>query len=193
MLRVPHIRTTFIVIALTALCAVAATPAAAAKRVSKAKVCANANSEPDGTNAWELGVSAVCLLNNERAERGLVRVKLNSKLSAAAVEHNNDMVRNHYFEHVAPNGSNVIERVLHTGYLKRTISWLLGENLAWGTGTFARPRDIVKAWMNSPGHRHNILTRRFREIGIAVALDAPQVRAPVAATYTTVFGIAQKK
>jgi uncharacterized protein YkwD len=46
----------------------------------------------------------------------------------------------------------------------------------------------VIAWMNSPGHRRNILNRRFREIGIGVVFHAPTMNAPVAATYTTEFG-----
>ena len=67
-------------------------------------------------------------------------------------------------------------------------SWTVGENLAWGSGTRSTPREIVNAWMKSPGHRANILQRRFREIGIGVVFEAPHGSSSTAATYTTTFG-----
>ena len=83
----------------------------------------------------------------------------------------------------------MVDRLLSTGYLGKVRSWLVGENLAWGTERLATPRETVVAWMNSPGHRANILKRRFREIGIGVVFHTPSgSRNPVAATYTTTFG-----
>ena len=68
-------------------------------------------------------------------------------------------------------------------------SWLVGENLAWGTHSRSTPQQAVTNWMDSPGHRANILKRRFREIGIGVVFHAPTGRTDrVAATYTTTFG-----
>jgi uncharacterized protein YkwD len=49
----------------------------------------------------------------------------------------------------------------------------LGEDLAWGSGTLGTPREIVASWMASPGHRANILDRKFREGGMGVAFGDP--------------------
>ena len=65
---------------------------------------------------------------------------------------------------------------------------MIGENLAWGSGERSTPRSIVRAWMNSAGHRHNILNGRFREIGIGVVDSSPVSTANRGATYTTTFG-----
>ncbi len=78
------------------------------------------------------------------------------------------MVRKRYFDHVSRTGRDVVDRLTHTGYLGSARSWIVGENLAWGSGSLSSPREIVQSWMHSPGHRANILSRRFREIGIGV-------------------------
>jgi uncharacterized protein YkwD len=81
-------------------------------------------------------------------------------------------------------------RVRSTAYLASANGWALGENIAWGAGSLATPTATVRAWMHSAGHRHNILTGRFSEIGIGVVPGAP-VALPAdmnAATYTTDFG-----
>ncbi len=172
---------------LAAILAVGVAPAGAAGK-ARVKACPNANAAPGATTPAELGLAAQCLLNNERSRRHMVRLRGNKRLAAAAAQHNQDMVDNHYFRHESPRGKNVIDRLLGTGYIKRTLDWLVGENLAWGTEKLATPRRIVNAWMRSPGHRRNILNRRFREIGVAVVFAAPDGGGKVAATYTTVFG-----
>jgi uncharacterized protein YkwD len=67
-------------------------------------------------------------------------------------------------------------------------SWIVGENLAWGTGTYATPRAVVKAWMRSPAHRRNIMERRFRVIGIGVMRGTPIAGVEQGMTYTTDLG-----
>jgi uncharacterized protein YkwD len=74
-------------------------------------------------------------------------------------------------------------RVSAAGYRFRS----LGENIAWGSGTFATPRSIMREWMDSPGHRDNILRAKFREIGIGVVTGTP-VGISGGAVYTTDFG-----
>ena len=171
-----------ILIALTALAALAlASPASAAP-------CANATTLPGQASERVLGKATVCLVNRERARRGLRALRTNRRLSKAALAHTVDMVEERYFAHVSESGANVVDRLLGTGYLGRVRSWLVGENLAWGTDTLSTPRQTVVNWMNSPGHRANILKRRFREIGIGVVFSAPNSNSPVAATYTTTFG-----
>jgi uncharacterized protein YkwD len=89
------------------------------------------------------------------------------------------MLRKRNFEH-----GDFAGRIRKTGYRGTTV----GENIAWGSGPYATPRSIVRMWMYSPGHRANILRASFTEIGIGVALGAPEAGVSGAATYTTDFG-----
>lgn len=199
--RRPHILPT--ALSALALLAVAAGPAEARKVASftpegpggkvqsKARStvgCENAGARAGQVSKAALEASTVCLLNAERAERGLRALRVNGRLSAAAQQHTNDMVRGRYFSHTSRAGSDMGDRIRGKGYLSGARSWMIGENLAWGSGERSTPRSIVRAWMNSPGHRRNILTGRFREIGIGVADSAPVFTANRGATYTTTFG-----
>lgn len=150
--------------------------------------CADADAMPRAVGERALARSTVCLINRERTRRGMRALRTNRRLSKAAVNHTRDMIERSYFEHVSLVGENVVDRLLSTGYLRRVKSWLVGENLAWGIGDRSSPRQIVTSWMNSRGHRRNMLNRRFREIGIGVVFNAPGRDATVAATYTTTFG-----
>ena len=150
--------------------------------------CADTDARPGDASETALARSAVCLLNKQRARRGLRKLRLNGRLSEAARRHTVDMVRRNYFGHVSRSGSDVVDRLSILGYMRGARSWTVGENLAWGSGTRSTPREIVASWMNSAGHRANILQRRFREIGIGVVFEAPRSTRGVAATYTTTFG-----
>lgn len=100
--------------------------------------------------------------NHERTTRGLLALSENQKLDAAAAAKVNDMFAKQYFEHVSPSGlgpGGLADRVGYT-YV------IVGENLA--LGNFADDQALLTAWMNSPGHRANILNARFEEIGVAV-------------------------
>jgi uncharacterized protein YkwD len=127
----------------------------------------------------------LCLINRERADRGMRPLRLNKRLSRASLRHSRKMIRKHRFEH-----GNFVARILNARYVSRRQAWALAENIAWGTGSLATPAATVRAWMNSPGHRANILNARFRDIGIGIAIGAPGIvhAAASAATYTTDFG-----
>jgi len=179
------------------LCAVMATPASAEQRASStaeapvaqaAASCGNSDAVGGEVSERALESSTVCLLNRERASRGLRGLRVNRRLSAAAQRHTDDMVRRRYFAHNSRSGASSGDRIRRTGYLKGARSWMVGENLARGSGSRSTPRSIVDSWMHSSGHRRNILTRRFREIGIGVASRAPTSGSSAAATYTTTFG-----
>jgi len=87
----------------------------------------------------------------------------NAKLSAAAEVKAEDMLKNEYFEHVSPSGVTSGQLVKSFGY-----EYLVtGENLI--RGNFSGEVEMVQDWMNSPGHRENILNTKFTEIGVAVA------------------------
>lgn len=105
-------------------------------------------------------------MNRERAARGLRPLRLNQKLSLAANDRIGDMFSKRYFAHVAPDGLQPFTWALQRGYRYR----LIGENLAVGY----RGTSVVEGWMNSRGHRENILQRGFDEVGIAIADGAPQ-------------------
>lgn len=172
-------------------CTLLAMPAgAAAKRsaICKPATTAAASTVPKKAPSFRLARAAVCLINHQRRARGLRRLRLNRKLSRAARWHSHDMVRRRYFDHVSRSGKDVVDRLYRSGYLGGRSSWMVGENLAWGTNVRGTPRQIVQAWMHSAGHRQNILNPRFREIGIGVRKGSPAGSGPPAATYTTTFG-----
>lgn len=100
--------------------------------------------------------------NKNRAMKNLKSLRLNSNLNSAAQRKLEDMFSNQYFEHVSPKGVDVTDLVRKAGYEYIVV----GENLA--LGNFGGDVQVVTAWMNSPGHRANILDTRFQEIGIAV-------------------------
>lgn len=155
-----------------------------------ANSCRQADAMPSQISSTTLRNTTLCLLNRERRGRGMRKLRLNRRLASAARGHAVDMVRADYFSHDSRNGSSFVDRIRRAGYLRNAGSWFVGENLAWGTGQRATPRQIVRAWMNSPGHRANILNRRFREIGIGIADGAPVKvsSSSPGATYATDFG-----
>jgi len=167
----------------------AAVAGTTAPKANSAAGCGDVNVEAGESSAASQADSTVCLLNRERTSRGLRKLHLNSRLSGAAEAHTNDMVRARYFAHSSRSGGDVVDRVRSRGYFSNVRGWMVGENLAWGSGTRSTPAAIVDAWMQSPGHRRNILTARFREIGVGISFRAPvSVDDNSAVTYTTTFG-----
>jgi hypothetical protein len=98
------------------------------------------------------------------------------------------MVDRQYFSHDSPEGKSVVDRVRAAAYISPEASWIVGENLAWGTGNLGTPRSIVASWMGSQGHRENILRSSYREAGLAVAIGNPRSRDGSGGTYTMTFG-----
>lgn len=152
--------------------------------------CAGADAMPSSAGAGKVRAATLCLLNRQRRAHGLTKLRPNGRLRGAAAAYSRLMVRLKFFDHVSPSGSTLQSRIEHAHYLDGARSWSIGENIAWGTGSFATPRSIVRSWMHSPGHRANILNGRFRDIGIGIATGAPvdSSGAGDGATYTTDFG-----
>ena len=159
-------------------------------RASQAE-CENADLAPSAGNLADVRAAILCLHNQIRAQRGLPLLKENAKLRSAATGHSNDMVSRGFFEHTTPAGVTMVERIRAARYTSPRFGWALGENLAWGTGSLATPRAIMKAWMESPGHRANVVKRAYREIGIGVVAGVPSDR-DSGATYTADFGVIRK-
>ena len=102
------------------------------------------------------------LVNAERAKAGLSPLKLNAELSRMATIKAQDMRDDHYFDHNSPTYGSPFDMVSAFG-IKYSYA---GENIAAGQKT---PAEVMNAWMNSPGHRANILNKNYTEIGIGVA------------------------
>ena len=100
--------------------------------------------------------------NSQRELNGLMPLHYNKKLEAAAEAKVDDMFKNQYFEHESPDGKSPADIIKTQGYEFITV----GENLA--LGNFKDDKTLVQAWMDSPGHRANILNGKYYEIGIAV-------------------------
>jgi len=151
--------------------------------------CRGTELEPTPQNARDVTAAILCLLNAERKARNLPPLRPNGRLAQAASLHSKDMVAQGYFSHVSLSGEDFVVRIKKAGYLRGSRAWTLGENLAWGSGSLASPAGIVKGWMESPGHKANILNNRFREIGIGLAFGVPLPDVGGdGATYNTGFG-----
>ena len=169
---------------------VKATVALGDKRPVKAHVaqdCGDTSVLPTADDLAQVRAAVLCLHNQTRAAKGLPLLRENAKLDKAALGHSNDMVAAGYFDHTTPNGTSFVDRILAAGYVKRDAGWTLGENLAWGTGDLSTPEGVMTSWMNSPGHKANILKRAYREVGIGIRLGVPS-DGGVGATYTLDFG-----
>ena len=179
---------------LTAALLAPATPIAAAKaghaaRVARAaRACPDADLDATRANLGRIRKAILCLHNEIRARHGLKALRQNKRLRRAAAAHSRDMVRHDYFEHTTPQGVTMLDRILRSRYVRADQGWVLGENLAWGTGAYGTPRGAVVAWMESPGHRENILRGAYRDVGIGVVLGVPGSKA-VGTTYTLDFGV----
>lgn len=104
----------------------------------------------------------VQLHNATRANRGLRTLCVSPTLVRAARAHSREMIERDYMSHDSYNGERDGARLRRFGYDWRTY----GENIAWGSGRYASPENRFANWMNSPGHRANILNGGFREIGV---------------------------
>jgi uncharacterized protein YkwD len=153
-----------------------------------AQDCADADLEPTGDNLGRIRSAILCLHNQIRAEHGLPRLRENKRLRKAGIGHSRQMVAKRFFDHTTPSGVTMVDRILRARYVREDDGWMLGENLAWGTGSFATPRGAVQAWMESPGHRANILKRGYRDLGVGVVIGVP-VSGAAGATYTVDFGV----
>jgi uncharacterized protein YkwD len=132
--------------------------------------------------------ATLCLLNKERASRGLHRLSSDSRQREAAARHNRLMIRKDCFDHECAGEKDLIGRLTEAGYLPCSCAWFVSENIAWGYGSRSTPRRIVDAWMGSPPHRDNILNPSFRDAGVAVDSGSPLGGDRQVATFTIDFG-----
>lgn len=165
-------------------------PAAPVPPAAEATTCPGRDLVPTSVNLAAVRTATTCLVNEERAKRGLKPLKPAPSLQNVARLYAKRMVKERFFEHTSPDGGTFLTRIKRTSYLKGSWRrWSVGENLAWGTGKLATPEEIVQSWMNSEGHRRNILTAAYTELGMGIAIGAP-VRggASDGGTYVNEFG-----
>ncbi len=168
---------------LSATAALLVLPAVPAQAQS---ACEGAGDQVTARTLGQARSAVRCLLNEERTQRGVRPLRGSELLKAAATRHSLDMVSRTYFSHDGPQGSTLVARVTRTGYINPRVGWTVGENIGWGSGELGTPKAMVKAWMASPGHKANLLTPAFKEVGIGIALGSP--RGGQGVTYTTDFG-----
>jgi uncharacterized protein YkwD len=100
------------------------------------------------------------LVNQARCENGLTPLVANDQLNNAGLAHDVDMALNNFFSHTGSDGSLPWDRVSAQGYSWQTV----GENIAAG---YTSVQEVFDGWMNSPGHKANILNPNFKEMGLA--------------------------
>jgi uncharacterized protein YkwD len=103
------------------------------------------------------------LVNAERRKAGCTAVRLDARLTTAAAKHSADMAANNYFSHTSRNGASFVTRTKAAGYPTPR-----SENIAAGNAT---AQATFTQWMNSPGHRKNILDCTAKDMGVAVATN----------------------
>ncbi|WP_425444648.1 CAP domain-containing protein [Streptomyces phaeoluteigriseus] len=109
----------------------------------------------------DTGAQVIALVNKERAAAGCGPLTDDAKLRNAAREHSEDMAARDFFDHTNPDGADPGQRITAAGYRWSTY----GENIAKGQQSAA---SVMTSWMNSPGHRANILNCDFKNIGVGI-------------------------
>ena len=109
-------------------------------------------------------------INALRTQRGLGGLASSQALSRSAAAHSRSMATYGFFSHESRNGATFSERIKRF-YAPRSKAWTVGENLAMFGGATPTAGAIVDAWMNSPGHRANLLRGLFHEAGVAIMFN----------------------
>src|SRR3989338_5396005 len=114
-------------------------------------------------------------INTQRIQNGLAHLTVDAKLASIARAHSSDMLAKNYFSHTSLNGCTVACRLSAACYGWRSYA----ENIHWMSGYTLNAADtankIVTGWMNSPGHRANILGSKFTNVGVGVAAQGSKV------------------
>jgi uncharacterized protein YkwD len=116
--------------------------------------------------AWEEEV--LRLVNVERSKAGCGALHMDSRLRKAARDFSALMAAKNFFDHVSPDGSTFVDRVVRAGYPRRSAA---AENIAYG---YRDPAAVMKGWMESKGHRRNILDCSYKAIGVGLAYRKSQ-------------------
>jgi uncharacterized protein YkwD len=127
---------------------------------------AGATADRPTTSLSSLEQGVLADINALRRDHGLAPLRLSSRLSAAARQHSNEMAARGYFSHDSVNGSSFDRRIARYYPMGGSHYWSVGENLLWSSPD-VDPSGALNMWWNSPEHRKNMLTARWREIGLS--------------------------
>jgi uncharacterized protein YkwD len=156
---------------------------AAANGAQRRRVaCADADLEPTAATLRRVERAAICLMNAERRKARGRPLRGSSRLRRTASGHSADMIRRRFFAHENPAGPSLKQRLQRGRYRGRPA----GENI--GFDSLGSARRMVEAWMASPPHRANLLSRQFRFVGVGLVLGKPVQGLTPGATYTVNFG-----
>jgi uncharacterized protein YkwD len=153
--------------------------------------CAGATLTPTSSDTAAVDTATLCLVNEIRAAHHLHSLRANRYLLGVATSQVTTMVSWDYFSDVRPSGQTPLSLVGVTRYRAHAAGFAVGQNIAWGTGSFASPEHIVQEWMASSPHRAVILTSQYRDAGVAVEPAIPGVlrAGRSGATYAMEFGV----
>src|SRR6185312_9967165 len=153
--------------------------------------CADSSLQPTATDQATIDEATLCLVNAVRAAHHLRALRWNPQLGRVAASQVTTMIRWDYFSDVRPTGQTPLSLVGVTHYPAHTAGFAVGQNIAWGSGSFASPAHIVAEWMASPPHRAIILTSSYRDAGVGVDPGLPGVvrAGHQGATYAMEFGV----
>ena len=134
-------------------------------------------------------VAIVCDINVVRERGGLRPLRWDWRLWAPAQRMAEDMGTRRYWSHVTPEGVHLEDRVAPTSYFTQDDgSWLLAENIGWGTAMYSTPLSIVLGWLNSPEHRENLLDPELQDIGVGAFEGSPVPERDGGMIYVADFG-----
>ena len=137
--------------------------------------CRDANLRPTVRNLGAVDAATLCLVNTERALRGLSALRANRELGHVAAGQAGSMLHKDYYADVGPSGQTPMTLVAVTRYSAHAADVEVGQNIAWGTGSDATPAHIVQEWMASPPHREIMLSSEYRDAGVAAISAVPDV------------------
>jgi uncharacterized protein YkwD len=138
-----------------------------------------------------LGGTIVQEVNRVRAARGLQSLRAASSLASSARRHSTQMGQRGFFAHESADGTPFWQRIERFYGDNGFRSWEVGENIFWQSPATIAATSVVRSWLASPGHRANVLSRAWRDVGVgAVSLpSAPGVYGGAPVTIVTVdFG-----
>jgi uncharacterized protein YkwD len=116
-------------------------------------------------SVFEQETTMRCMHNYARKKRHLRQFRYNATLQAAADRKAADLLLCQTFSH-SPCGGGIFSVLKNLGYANSCFG--VAENIAWGSGGLGSARTTMRGWINSSGHRANLLNRRYRDLGVSV-------------------------
>jgi uncharacterized protein YkwD len=145
--------------------AVAAPPATAA---TPASPCPDAERAPTAASAPRARAAIACLLDAQRARRGLPALRRDARLRAAAQDYARRLDPDRPLSHTGADGSTTLDRIAAAGYTRGAFT--AAESLGRGDGRLATPAARVATWLASAATRRLLLSGRYRDVGVGVVV-----------------------